>query len=79
MRSRRETESKVFGYTIERLNEFEDNGLPCAPRYEVLCPRTGAVLGNFADTQTAKRFIIVRELRAIRAGTQRLNQDIRVA
>jgi hypothetical protein len=37
------------------------------------------VLGAFDEAQAAKRFAIVHELRAIREGTQRLNQDIRAA
>lgn len=79
MRSKRFPEARVFGYAIERLEEYDDTGLPRAVRFEVLCPKTSAVLGAFDDTHSAKRFAIVHELRAIRAGTQRLNSSLRVA
>ncbi|MBU6199845.1 MAG: hypothetical protein KGP08_09350, partial [Xanthomonadaceae bacterium] len=72
-------EARVFGYLIERLEEYEDTGLACTPRFEVLCPKTGAVLGAFDDAHAAKRFAVVHELRAIREGTQRLNKGIRAA
>jgi hypothetical protein len=45
----------------------------------VLCPRTGAVLASLANSQAAKRFVILHELRAIREGTMRLNKSVRVA
>jgi hypothetical protein len=79
MRCKRYPETRVFGYLIERLEEYDDTGLPRAPRFEVLCPKTGTVLGAFDEAQAAKRFAIVYELRAIREGTQRLNKDIRAA
>ena len=79
MRCKRHPETRVFGYAIERLEEYDGAGLPLTPRFEVLCPRTGAVLGVFDDAQAAKRFAIVHELRTIREGTQRLNRDIRAA
>jgi len=79
MRCKRHPEIRVFGYAIERLEEYDETGLPRPPRFEVLCPRTGAVLGAFDEVQAAKRFAIVHELRAIREGTQRLNKDIRAA
>lgn len=79
MRCKRFPETRVFGYPIERLEEYDDAGLPRALRYEVLCPKTGAVLGAFDDAHAARRYAIVHELRAIREGTQRLNKDIRAA
>jgi hypothetical protein len=79
MRCTRKSEASVFGYRIECLQEYDDNGLPCPPRFEVLCPKTGAVLGAFDDAQAAKRYAIVHELRAIREGTLRVNRDIRAA
>lgn len=79
MRCKRYPEARVFGYAIERLEEYDEAGLPRLPRFEVLCPRTGVVLGAFDDAPTAKRFAVVHELRAIREGTQRLNKDIRAA
>jgi hypothetical protein len=74
MRSKRCLETRMLGYKIERLDEYDDAGPPFSTRFEVLCPRSGAVLGDFADVGEAKRFVLVHELRAIRAGTQRLNK-----
>lgn len=79
MRSLRCTEAQVLGYTIERLDEYDDTGLLHSMNYEVLCPRTGAVLASLANAQAAKRFVILHELRAIREGTLRLNKTVRVA
>lgn len=74
MRSQRCLETRMLGYRIERVDEFDGAGPPCATRYEVLCPRSGGVLANFAEAGEAKRFVLVHELRAIRAGTLRLNK-----
>ena len=79
MRSLRCTERQVLGYQIERLDEFDDTGMLHSMRYEVLCPRTGAVLANLANIQAARQFVIVHELRAIREGTLRLNRGMRAA
>jgi len=79
MRSLRCTEAQVLGYKIERLDEYDDAGLLHSMTYEVLCPRSGMVLGKHANVQAAKRFVIVHELRAIREGTLRLNRGVRVA
>ena len=79
MRSQRCTEAQVLGYSIERLDEYDDTGLLQSMNYEVLCPRTGAVLASLANAQAAKRFVILHELRAIREGTLRLNKSVRVA
>jgi len=79
MRSLRCTEAQVLGYKIERLDEYDDAGLLQAMNYEVLWPRTGAVLASVANAQAAKRYVILHELRAIREGTMRLNKDARVA
>ena len=79
MRSLRCTEAQVLGYRIERLDEYDDTGLLHSMNYEVLCPRTGAVLASLANAQAAKRFVILHELRAIREGTLRLNKHVRVA
>lgn len=79
MRSLRCTEAQVLGYRIERLDEYDDTGLLHSMNYEVLCPRTGAVLASLANAQAAKRFVILHELRAIREGTLRLNKTVRVA
>jgi len=63
MRCKRYPETRIFGYAIERLEEYDETGLPRAPRFEVLCPKTGAVLAAFDDANSAKRFAIVHELR----------------
>lgn len=79
MRSLRCKEAQVLGYHIERLDEYDDAGLLHSKNYEVLCPRTGAVLASVANAQAAKRFVILHELRAIREGTMKLNKDIHAA
>ena len=79
MRSLRCTEAQVLGYQIERLDEYDDAGLLQSMNYEVLCPRTGAVLASVANAQAAKRYVVLHELRAIREGTMRLNKDSQVA
>jgi hypothetical protein len=79
MRSLRCTETQVLGYRIERLDEYDDAGLLHSMNYEVLCPRTGAVLASVANAQAAKRFVILHELRAIREGTMRLNPNVKTA
>lgn len=38
MRSVRFTETKVLGYSIERVDEYDDVGLLRSMRREVLCP-----------------------------------------
>jgi len=79
MRSLRCTEAQVLGYQIERLDEYDDAGLLQSMNYEVVCPRTGAVLASMANAQAAKRYVILHELRAIREGTMRLNKDSQIA
>jgi hypothetical protein len=79
MRSLRCKEAQVLGYHIERLDEYDDAGLLHSKNYEVLCPRTGAVLASVANAQAAKRFVILHELRAIREGTMKLNKDLHAA
>lgn len=79
MRSLRCKEAQVLGYNIERLDEYDDAGLLQSMNYEVMCPRTGAVLASLANSQAAKRFVILHELRTIREGTMRLNKNVNVA
>ena len=62
MRSIRVMESKVLGYNIERVDEYDDVGLLRSMRHEVLCPQTGAVLASHASKRAAERFVIAREL-----------------
>jgi hypothetical protein len=62
MRSIRVTETKVLGYSIECVDEYDDVGLLCSMRREVLCPQTGAVLASHASRRAAERFVIAREL-----------------
>jgi hypothetical protein len=62
MRSIRVTESKVLGYNIERVDEYDDVGLLRSMRHEVLCPQTGAVLASHASKRAAERFVIAHEL-----------------
>lgn len=79
MRSNRSLESWMLGYRIERLEERDDPGGVRAISFEVLCPRSGTVLGSFTSPSEAKRYVLVHELRIIRQGTQRLNKDVRSA
>ncbi len=62
MRSIRVAETKVLGYSIERVDEYDDVGLLRSMRHEVLCPQTGAVLASHASRRAAERFVIAREL-----------------
>jgi len=68
MRSMRIAESSVLGYRIERLDEYDDTGLLRSVRYEVMCPHSGAVLASHPSLRSARRHVIVHELRAARAG-----------
>jgi len=70
MRSVRTHESRMLGYAIERLTEFDDAGLSRSIRYEVLCPATGAVLASQPSLRAARRFVIARELGEARADQQ---------
>jgi hypothetical protein len=62
----RTLETRMLGYAIERLDEFDDHGLPRSVRYEVLCPHTQAVLASRATLREARRFVLVHELAAIK-------------
>jgi len=59
MPSQRLTEVDILGYRIDRIDA------PDSPAWEVLAPENAAVLARFADRESAERFIILRELRAI--------------
>ena len=52
----------VLGYAIERRRKCA-SGAESRPCYEVLCPRTGAVLGRLESLRMAKRFVLMHELR----------------
>ena len=62
MRSMRFAKTKVLGYHIERVDEYDDVGLLRSIRHEVLCPQTGAVLASHVSRRAAERFVIAREL-----------------
>jgi len=62
MRSMRVAESKVLGYSIERVDEYDEIGLLRSKRHEVLCPQTGAVLASHATRRAAERYVIACEL-----------------
>ncbi|MDR3389783.1 MAG: hypothetical protein P4L92_22310 [Rudaea sp.] len=62
MRSIRVTETKVLGYSIERVDVYDDVGLLRSTRHEVLCPQTGAVVGSHTSRREAERFVIALEL-----------------
>ena len=62
----RSAQQNVLGYTIERQQEREAGGTQ-RTRYEVRCPRTGAVLGRLDSLRMAKRFVLMHELRDVGA------------
>jgi len=62
MRSMRSIETRMLGYTIERLDEYDDTGLLRSIRFEVLCPRSGAVLASHPSMRAARKYVIVQEL-----------------
>jgi len=62
MRSMRIAETNVLGYSIERVDEYDDVGLLRSMRHEVLCPQTGAVLASHTTRRAAERFVIAHEL-----------------
>lgn len=66
MRCMRIAESSVLGYRIERLEEYDETGLLLPTRYEVICPVTGAVLASHPSLRSARRHVILHELRAAR-------------
>lgn len=78
MRSQRISESKVLGYDINRLDEYDDSGLLHSTRYEVMCPRRGAMLASFPGLRAARRYVLVHELRNVARDRLRADQ-IRVA
>ena len=78
MRSQRISETRVLGYPIDRLDEYDDAGLLRLTRFEVLCPRRGAVLASFPDLRAARRYVLVQELRNVASDRLRAGQ-IRVA
>ena len=65
MRTLRTLETRVLGYTIERIDERDHLGT-AATWYEVQCPETGAVLGSGQSRADAERLVIRRELDAAR-------------
>jgi hypothetical protein len=64
MRSVRSVLCTMLGYSIERLDEYDDNGLPVLIRFEARCPHTGSVITSSATLRAARQCIIARELNA---------------
>lgn len=81
MRRAQRTATHVFGYAIERQHDYDEHGSIRATRYEVRCPRTGAVLGHLASLRMAKRFVVTHELREFSAQDkrERFDQEMRAA
>jgi hypothetical protein len=79
MRCLRIAESQVLGYWIERAEEYDDLGLLQSIHYEVLCPRTSAVLGSYSSVRAARRHVIVHELREVARGKTEAKRVARVA
>lgn len=76
MRCVRNTEFSVLGYRIERVDEYDAQGLLQAMRYEVICPQTGAALGSHASLRAARKHVILHELHAARALRQRRQAQV---
>lgn len=66
MRSERTPESTVLGYRIERLDEYDENGLHAGSRYEVICPHSGNVLVSLSSLRAARRYVLAHEMRQMR-------------
>jgi hypothetical protein len=64
MRSIRSVIYRMFGYSIERLDEYNDAGLPTSIRYEARCPYTGQVITSSPTLNAARQCVIARELNA---------------
>lgn len=65
MRSVRSVETRVLGYLIERLDQYDATGMLQSHAYEIQCPHTGRNLGRHANLRMAKRAVILHELRGI--------------
>ena len=76
MRSVRSIIYRMFGYSIERLDEYNDAGLPTAIRYETRCPYTGLVITSSRTLHAAQQCVIARELSA---SNDELRDDLRAA
>jgi hypothetical protein len=62
MRSLRVTEKIMLGYSIERVENYDEIGLLQETQYEILSSATGEVVG-FKDTlRGAQNLVIEREL-----------------
>lgn len=66
MRSARREEKQVFGYTIVRCELYDDADELVSRCYEVLCPRSAAVLGRQQSLRAARRFVVMQELHGMR-------------
>jgi hypothetical protein len=64
MRSIRSVIYRMFGYSIERLDEYNDAGLPTSVRYEARCPYTDHVITSSPTLKAARQCVIARELSA---------------
>ena len=62
MRSLRVTEKIMLGYSIERVENYDEIGLLQETRYEILSAASGEVIGNKDSLRGAQNFVIEREL-----------------
>ena len=62
MRSLRVTEKIMLGYSIERVENYDEIGLLQETRYEILSSETGEVVGNKDTLRGAQNLVIEREL-----------------
>lgn len=65
MRSVRSVETKVLGYVIERLDQYDVGGDLQSRQYEIQCPHTGNRIGRHANLRMAKRAVILHELHGL--------------
>ena len=63
MRNRQAAVAEVLGYATERRERYTDVGSLESAHYEILCPRTGSVLGRAQSLRMARRFVLMHELR----------------
>ncbi len=64
MRLVRSLISRMFGYSIERLDRYDDAGMPISMRFEARCPHSGEVVTSSPSLMAARHCVIARELQA---------------
>jgi hypothetical protein len=62
MRKVRTFLGRMLGYTLERTETYNQDGLPTLIRFEVRCPHTGFVISSSPTLAAARQCVIGREL-----------------